>query len=229
MPVNCGLHLKKTNRQGFTLPEALMVTGILGIVVGAMFVNSVNQQNAFFSMDNTIQAQEEVRRAMDVMVKELREANAQTCSAVKANNNSKLDFQLALGYNLAAPCPADATCWGAWSKGGLPMMGWKVRYSEVARSRGTKTITQGKQKVVVNDDSGVIELIRQVIRPDGTVESERTLAPSVVGDTESTSFACDADNKAISVSIQTQTPTSSLLPGGIRSSGRLTAKIKLRN
>ncbi len=209
---------RKMRSGGFTLPELLMVAGLLAVVSGAMFVTVLSGQSAFLSLDSSIQLQEEARKAFNSMTRELREAGG--AIAVSSSPSQQLDFQLALGYNLTsvAGCPADAVCWGAWDADGNPQYNWTVRYALKTTGSNTQLV---RRLFNANPVSG-----------SATPVSERILANQVDNATSPvvyTSFAWDQTNSVITINLQTKIDQSALLPGGIRSSGRLTTQIKLRN
>lgn len=219
---------RPSNNHGFTLAEILMVSGVLAVVLAGVFVTVFSGQSAYLSMESSLQAQEQARRAFNEMIKEVREAGG-TVTTKKETNKSQLDFQMALGYNLASPCPANATCWGAWSKTGAAKKDWSVRY--VLRARYW-VVTTNKLGVKVKSavSGSPVELARLVLEADGkTVNSEKILATGVYGERDQTYFEWDSTANTITISLQTKTDSSMLLPGNIRSSGRLTAQVKLRN
>jgi len=58
---------------------------------------------------------------------------------------NQVTFQLPLGYNLAAPCPANAVCWGARDPAGAIQPGWTLQY----RLNGTQLIREVLDTAVV--------------------------------------------------------------------------------
>jgi prepilin-type N-terminal cleavage/methylation domain-containing protein len=90
--------------QGFTLIELLIAMAIGVAIMGVVMVTLMISRSSYLSADASIRVQEEVRRAYDKMVKELREAG----NAVQ-NGASRLDFQTANSYD-TANCAG--ICWG---------------------------------------------------------------------------------------------------------------------
>lgn len=191
------------NQRAFTLVELLIVCTIISVVLGGILVAVLNGQGVYLSSDASIQAQEELRRAFDIMVREIREAG----EAVVSESNQTLDFKQALGYNLDLEgCTADTVCWGAVASDATLKPGWQVRY------RIDKKV------------SGASELLREVL--DGTeVKSSRTLAQ--VNGATATSFF-DVKNDTVTINLQVQI-RNKLLPTGSYSSPTLATKVKLRN
>ncbi len=109
-------------RPGFTLIELLLAVVIFGVVLGVVLVSFLVSRSSFLSSDAYIQVQEQARRALDNVRKELRQAgNADSPSTnpnVTFTNANRLNFQLARGYNVTGcgaapnPCACNAICWG---------------------------------------------------------------------------------------------------------------------
>jgi prepilin-type N-terminal cleavage/methylation domain-containing protein len=60
--------------EGFTLVELLVVVVIFGGIMGALLISFLTGQSTYFSADAYIQAQQEARRSLDTMIRELRES-----------------------------------------------------------------------------------------------------------------------------------------------------------
>lgn len=117
------MYPRSLGRLGFTVLELLIVLAILSILSGVLLSTSLVSQKAYVSAEAYAHVQQEARQAFDAMTKELREAGG-TISAL----GSQLDFQIVLGYDLAAPCPANALCVGARDANGVDQPGWWTRY-----------------------------------------------------------------------------------------------------
>lgn len=117
-----------------TLMELLVTLIILGVVAGAVFTSLLMSRRAYLSAEAYVHVQQEARQAFDAMARELRQARASTLVAA----GSTCTFQIALGYNLAAPCPPNDVCWGARDAAGANQVGWKLRY----QLTGTQLIRQ---------------------------------------------------------------------------------------
>lgn len=64
--------MKRTSRGGFTLVELLMVIVMLSIVLGALFKVIVGQQRFYRGASDTIETQDNVRQAVDILATDLR-------------------------------------------------------------------------------------------------------------------------------------------------------------
>ena len=64
----------KSNRKGFTLIELLVAMAISGIVAGAIFTAFQSQQKSYLIQDQVTEMQQNLRAAMDIMVREIRMA-----------------------------------------------------------------------------------------------------------------------------------------------------------
>ena len=98
----------RPDRGGFTLTEMLLVTMLMGMLGAALAVSLLVSRNSYASSDAFLGVQYEARRALDATLRELREAG-QIAPIV---NQPRVDFQLARGFGLPAPCPPNAVCWG---------------------------------------------------------------------------------------------------------------------
>ncbi len=199
-----------------------MVVSVVLLVLAAGFMTAfLAGQSAYLSADADIQAQEQGRKALDRMVRELREANPVN---VTVTGTQQLDFQIALGYNLtsppgcAAPPYANNVCWGARDQNGTLQPGWGVRYR-------------------VQAVAGRTQLIREVVNPAGAAgapqEQSQVLAILINGapvavDLNDTSFSAPSGTGIVTITLEVQNP-SNLLPGGLRSFGSVTSQVRLRN
>ena len=187
--------------RAFTLVEMLMVLAIFSLMSGALFTSFLIGKNSYLSADTYVRVQEEARRALDVMDREVRSARG----AGIAGLPNSLQFPVALGYNLAAPCPANNVCWGAVDNAGVGQPNWTVRY----RITGT-------------------QLVREILNGGAVQPGTRVLANDI--DAAQTSFAYDALTDTVSISLGV-TVTSAQLAGGSMSTvpSSLTTRVKLRN
>lgn len=103
-------------RPGFTLAEVIMVAALFLVIGGGLLTAFLTGQSSYFSADAYVQVQEQARRALDVMVRELREAGPVSGASVMqataiVSNTNQLNFEVALGYNSpSAAC--NGVCWG---------------------------------------------------------------------------------------------------------------------
>ena len=202
---------------GFTLVEVIVVTFIVLIVGAGLLTTFLTGQTSYVSADAYVLVQQEARRALDSMVRELREAGWGTPSppykapGVIVATASQLDFQLALGYNLTTVpgCPADAVCWGASDQSGVSQHNWSIRYREAAGPNGTT------------------QLVREILNTANVVQpGTRVLANYV--NPATTSFAWDNVNRTATITFESryQHPA---IPNGGQTTGMLTSRVRVRN
>lgn len=102
--------------RAFSLIELLMVVGALGFVTGALALLFTSGHRSTLSADAYLEVQQEARRALDAMGKELRKAGNIGADLTGA---TRLNFQISRGYNVGG-CTPNATCWGNETSNG----GW---------------------------------------------------------------------------------------------------------
>ena len=81
---------------GFTLVEMLIVAVIFGGILLALFISFMIGQGTYLSSNVYIQVQEEARRALDAVGRELREADPATLVPT-VGPPDRLQFKIALG------------------------------------------------------------------------------------------------------------------------------------
>ena len=84
----------KSNKKGFTLVELLIAMAITGIVAGAIFTAFQSQQKSYLIQDQVTEMQQNLRAAMDIMVRDIRMAGYS---------------QGAPGFGITDICPRDKT------------------------------------------------------------------------------------------------------------------------
>ena len=181
-----------------SLVEAVLSVVIFVVVMAGVLVSMLMGDRSYAVNDAVVHVQEEVRRALDSMVTELRQAGG----AVTVTGGTQLDFQLALGYNLPNPCPANAVCWGAHNSAGANQANWRVRY----RQNGT-------------------QLVRELLDVNGLLQAgTRVLA----NDVNSLAFTYNTNIVRIQLQIRDSRPQ---LPGGAITAGPtpLITQVRLRN
>ena len=80
-----------TDIRGFTLAEVLVVTGILGIVMGAIFSLYITNLKSATTQDETLEMQQNLRMAMETISRSLKNAGMlvpQTLTALKSSSSS---------------------------------------------------------------------------------------------------------------------------------------------
>ena len=187
---------------GFTFVEVLFVSLIFVIIGGGLLTMYLTAQTSYLSADAYVQVQQEARRGLDAMVRELREAGNVTWNA---GTPQQVDFQIALSYNQAA---CVGTCWGARDAAGVDQTGWRVRYRMV----GGQILRE-----VLNTPTPI---------PPGMLQTTRVLANNVDG--ASSSFGWNAGTKVVTVTLQTRVQQAAL-PTGSQATNVLVTRTTLRN
>jgi Tfp pilus assembly protein PilW len=178
----------------------LVVLAIVSVLIGAVFVSSLMGGKLYFSSEIFVHVQQQARQAFDNMVQELRQADGAIAVAV-----NQCTFQLALGYNLPAPCPANAVCVGARDANGVNQSGWSLRY----RLNGT-------------------QLVREILNPAGVVQpGTRVLA----NDVSSLAFTYTGGSaNTVTVQLQVQRTSQQLAGGSLAAAPTpLITRVRLRN
>ena len=197
---------------GLTLTELLVVITLLTMVVGALLVSLLVSQASHFSAEAYVQVQQEVRRAFDHMVKELREAGrVNNGVAIAEPGVQRLDFQIIQGYD-AVTC--GGICWGT-DDAAFPT-GWihyVVDATDPQHTRLMRCATANRLDPMPAGFAGC-----------------RVLANNVNADLAQSAFTYDAANGIITLKIQTAV-VSQQLPGGSLSStpAPVTTRVRLRN
>ncbi|MBI4598163.1 MAG: hypothetical protein HY737_07185 [Candidatus Omnitrophica bacterium] len=190
--------------QGLTLLEALVVGSLLSVVMGAIVLSFLTSQRAYTSSEAYLSVQDEARRALDAMTKELHAAGGNI-----ATGAGWLQFQRVLGFNLALPCPPSAVCWGAQDAAGADQFGWSIRYRLDAPKK---------------------QLVREILDAGAGVQGQQILANDV---TQLTFAYTPGAVRTIRITIDVRR-TSTFLPGGSMGTTptpatSLITTVKLRN
>ena len=190
---------------GFSLIELLIVVGVLGVVTGALVLLLTSGQRSMLSADAYVHVQQEARRALEAMSRELRKANnidtelTSPGSDTPSGGATRLNFQISRGYNVSG-CTPNATCWGNDTTNG----GWVH-----ALRNGT-----------------------QLVRCQSTA-SETTItdfSPCRVLANYAETFLVDYASSTRTVILRLQVKrSSSLLPTGAMDTGTLRTQVRLRN
>jgi type II secretory pathway pseudopilin PulG len=195
-------------RVGFTLVELMFVMTILTVILGGLLTSFLIGRSSYMTSDAYIQVQQEARRALDIMGKELRAARSTV--AVSGNPaGSQVNFQVALGYDLAtAGCTANAVCWGAQDLSNVNQPDWSIQYRLV----GTQLVR---------------ELVNGALVVAG---SQRVIANSINAAAAGNQpiFAYDPISKTVAIALDVR-QVSNQLAGGSMSTSPLTTRVRLRN
>ena len=185
--------------RGVTLIEMLFTLVLFGIIAGGLVMSFTMSHRAFTTADASVYVQQQARHAFTEMTQELH-----TAGGVVAAAGNQLAVQLDLGYNLAAPCPANAVCWGARDQAGAVQSGWSIRY----RQNGT-------------------QLLREILNTAGVVQvGTRVLANDV---TQAT-FTYTGATRTVAVQLQVRRASPNLPGGSIAAApNALMTTIRLRN
>jgi type II secretory pathway pseudopilin PulG len=129
-----------THRSGWTLLESLIsltiFSGLMAVLLSSLNAN----RQAHLTSDAYLQVQQEARRALDTIMRELREAgHVNNDVGIAAPGVQRLDFQLARSYD-AVGC--GGVCWGT-DEAGLPT-GWIHYVVDPAGGRLVRCVTAGR-------------------------------------------------------------------------------------
>ncbi len=216
---------------GFTLVELIIVSALLVLLGGGFLTMFLTGQSSYLSADASIQIQQEARKALDVVVRELREAGAATGSVVTRtgplpNGSYQLNFQIALGYNMAtypgAPpggCTTPASiCWG-----GNTISEW-VHYVVIGAAgagvnRQLVRCVNGDAATAIASAAGCRVLANNVNLPT---------EPAATDTFQLVDANANGTLDTIVVNLQIKTE-SGMLPGGSQRTQILTSRIRMRN
>lgn len=188
---------------GFSLVELLIVIAALGMVLAATMLMFTSGHQSMRSGDAYLQVQQEARRALGAMSRELREADhidtditAQGEDAVDA---ARLNFQIARGYDVAG-CEDDAICWGNEDSND----GW-VHY-----------LRNGAQLVRCQSDAA------------DTVIADYSACRVLANDAQAFEVSYTDASRTVSMELHVE-KSSDMLPGGASGTGTLHTHVRLRN
>lgn len=197
--------MMKRSWTGFSLIELLIIVGVLGVVTGALVLLLTSGQRSMLSADAYVHVQQEARRALEAMSRDLRKANnidtelTSPGSDTPSGGATRLNFQISRGYNVSG-CTPNATCWGNDTSNG----GWihDLRNgTQLVRCQSTASDT------TITDFSGC-----------------RVLA------NYAETFLVDYASSTRFVTLRLQVKrSSSLLPSGAMDTGTLRTQARLRN
>lgn len=114
--------MRKSKQQdrpsGITLVEILVVALLLSFVIGALVSSLTSSHITALVTDELLYAQQETRRAIDTVLKEVREAGPFRQVGVTGDasfaNQPGVDFQISRGLGCAGVCWGDETATGRW-------------------------------------------------------------------------------------------------------------------
>lgn len=93
------------DERGFTLPELMIATAVIGLIMAGIFVLQVGGQQAYLFGSNRVETQQNARVALDLMTRELRAATSITTLAGAAGITfvwkDELDATHTIQYALA--------------------------------------------------------------------------------------------------------------------------------
>ena len=194
----------RVGRRGMTIMEIMVVVTIFMVLSGAVMAVSIVGKKAFVSAESSVYLRQQARQALDAAVQELRQAGG-TLSPVTCAG-STCTFQVNLGFNLPAPCPANAACMGAQDANGAAQVNWSVRY----RLNGT-------------------QMVRDVLDASvpAVVQSSRVLANNI---SQLTFTYTGGATKTVRIQLQTQEVSGQLAGGTMQANATpLVTAVKLRN
>lgn len=201
--------------KGFTLVELLVVSVLLMLLGGALIAALLTGQTSYFSADASLQVQQEVRKALDYMVHELRESGRIWCNAGASPatwpagncNSTRLNFRVARRYDAST----GAIIWGS-DQSDTEFVHYEVvtvsGQTRLVRFRGT-----ADTMAAPNPCSSATCMV---------LANNVKLTPGV------SPFTWDATNRTITLTIEVSS-SSSLVSGTVRTTNPLTAQVRLRN
>ena len=206
--------------RGMTLVELMVVAVILVVIAGGVLTLFLTGRKSYLTADAFILVQQEARKAFDNMVRELRESGNISCGttgACNANSNMRVNFQIALGYNQAAPCLPNAICWGNEDAAGR-WAHYVITTDTPADLRIMRCLTTNQLDAMPANYAGCRTLARYV-----DTANDATGFPS-------TRFTWDTANQTVVLRVQIRYNNPSL-PGGTESASSvpLVARVRLRN
>ena len=216
----CGLGVGRWGHvHGYTLIELMAVSAVIAVLGGGFVSVLVTAQGLYFSGDANLQVQQEARKALDAMVRELREAGAEPPGQISATT-SQLNFQIARGYNAESGCQNPArVCWGSERATGE----W-VHYAIIGPSGNDRQLvrcTNGSSSGGVTGSSGCTSyrvLANKVRHPNSAGTAAFSVAVNLV---------------TVNLEVEYRSPKlaggTSSSAGGSRTTGPLTASVRLRN
>jgi len=98
---------KSSKSNGFTLIELLVAMAITGIVAGAIFTAFQSQQKSYLIQDQVTEMQQNLRAAMDIMVRDIRMAGydpTQSSGASISTNSTGIMIQVTMDINSDKDC-----------------------------------------------------------------------------------------------------------------------------
>jgi hypothetical protein len=201
-------------RTGLTLVEVMIVALLLTVIAGALLVCLWAGRNSYVSSDTYIQVQQEVRRAFDQMVRELREAGrVNNDVSIAEPGVQRLDFQLALSYDAAA---CGGICWGtedvAFPNGWVHYV-LDVDAADPDHARLMRCVTAGQLDAMPAGFAGC-----------------RVLANDVSAELANSGFVYDHANQMVTMKIQAAISSPQLPGGGLSTTpAPLVTRVQLRN
>jgi len=94
--------LRKSNKNGFSLIELMVVVVILGLIVLGLVTFFTGGARSWVAGQSQLEAQRNARQAMDIMVREIREADYVENSSTSSYINFHTPFKGTISYSLSA-------------------------------------------------------------------------------------------------------------------------------
>jgi Tfp pilus assembly protein PilW len=194
-----------------TITELLIAVAIFVAIGGALAVSLLMDQRAFVTSESFMHVQQQARRALDAMVKELRESGNIDSPTTSPNqdvtNTTRLNFQIARSYDDAL---CGGICWGNDATTG----GWIHYLLDTTNATNVRLMRcqSGASDTVIADFGG------------GTCPT--TLSNDVQ------TFQADYTNstKTVTVRLENRLASSYLATGSVRTTpAPLRTQVKLRN
>ena len=202
-------HLRRATG-GMSMVELVIASVIFVALSSVILLFALASHRSYAFFEANVHVQEQARRALDIMVRELHGAGGIITPA-----GSQLEFQEALGYfdvnslDFIGGCPLDAVCWG--SRGyrfGNPVADGKIRYQLNATPQGTQ------------------QLVRLFVDKLNVIRETYILA----SDISLLNFTHDVPNNTITIQLQARQASNQLPNGAVTAAPVvLTSQVRLRN
>ena len=96
------MRLTLLNKKGFTIIEALLVIGIIGLLMGGIFYLLSSAQSSMYLSSAKAEVQSEVRRTMDWIINDVRQTvNWSIGSSTNNPLSTHIKFKKVIGYSTA--------------------------------------------------------------------------------------------------------------------------------
>lgn len=159
--------------KGFTLVELMVVFLIFTIIMGAIFAVLTMGRTSWYSGNTQVEMQQETRRGMDSMVRELRQSGSTTIVGVPADGN----FYNSITFRVPQDADGDGD---VLDVSGNVEWGNQITYSLGGLGGQQLLRTEGSQVVVLANSIVSLQFRRQAATSnivEMTLQSQKTTIP----------------------------------------------------